>query len=114
MTMADMAQVNYLKGTGRLILSYALISIVELPLGVWNAFVLRTLWNWFAAPVFHSEVSLGVAWGLWILVTYVFADIPKRWEGEGKEEDQLKYVIVSVVSSAFSLLVGFGIHTLLL
>ena len=111
--MADMAQADYLKGTARLVFAHAFMLVVELPLGLWYAFVTRTLWNWFAAPVFHSEVSFGTAWGLWILITYVFADIPKKWEGEGKEDDQVKYVIASLVSSVFSLLVGFGIHTFL-
>jgi|ERR1700722_15197588 len=106
-----MTLANYLKGTAKLVASFAILSVIELPLGVWNAFVVRTLWNWFAAPVFHSEVSFGTAWGLWVLISYLLYDIPKRLEGEGKEDDILKYVLAGLVCSAFSLLVGFGVHT---
>jgi hypothetical protein len=47
--------------------------IVMLPIGLWNAFVMQSLWNWFAVPYFNLHVlTYWYAFGFMVFINFVF------------------------------------------
>jgi len=63
--------------------TYALAMAV----GFYKAFVMQSLWNWFAVPAFHLEpISYWLMYGLYILFTLIY---PSEENSENQRWDRL-------------------------
>lgn len=82
---------------------------------VMYSFVIMKLWNWIAVPVFDVvSISLGAAFGIHILVTFLKANKSKEKLMESRDskthysvDDNLYHLLVAVILSIMFLFFGW-------
>ena len=88
--------IDLLKITVVLVLEAAAIFLLPLVSGLYTAFVLMNLWDWFVAPSFSlSQISFWMMYGL-TLVVYVFRrpDYVRSRQSELRHEQRHKAITV--------------------
>jgi hypothetical protein len=117
---------------------------LSLVLSLYLTFVLQTLWNWFASPLFRIEISYWNMYGLLLITTVIKLRTASVAEGiqlvklttmveaclpEDKRADTMRLTEesttakllrpafidgITMVSATVWLLIGFGVHTFLM
>ena len=75
----------------------------SVPLAVLRAFVLLVLWGWFVVPLGAKPLSLPLAGGLGVIVTFCMDRYDPETRGSLKER-----YLYGVASTLVALLVGFA------
>lgn len=73
-------------------------------LAVYNGFVLTKLWTWFVVPLGAPTITLAIAVGINLTVSFLTARVPRE------NEKWPRLIAFSVTYPAITLLFGYIVH----
>ena len=85
--------------------------VLVAPLGIWCAWVEKTLWQWFVVPLGVRPIGMAWAYGL-TCVAFVFFKIHKTEKTEPNKSPTVA-VLTSATTFAVALLAGWVAHKIM-
>jgi hypothetical protein len=80
--------------------------VLAIPAAIWNAFVLKMLWGWFVAPIFHlPTLTIPVAIGISLIVGILTYQID--YSKEYQEVPPIGKLIIDLAFGLMFLGIGF-------
>lgn len=86
--------------------------LIAVPFALFNAWVVLTLYNWFALPLGAPELNIWHAWGLMLLASrFTSGNLNTKTEEDTKKA--WGKIAMYIVASLLALLIGFVIKGLI-
>lgn len=86
--------------------------IFGLAAGVWRAFVMMVLWNWFIAAPFNLPIlNLALAYVLVMVSLLLTSNVPINFKEQTTQDKVIRNVVV-IVWPTMTLFIGWIIHAL--
>ena len=85
----------------------AVVAVLMAPLMLWGGFALMHLWGWFAVPLGAPRITLGLAVGVNLLVSYLTSRTP----AQDRSDDYLaRSISFAIFEPAIALGIGYVVH----